>query len=362
MRGGMRGSHSLWRDLLAHLVDGTTAEAGWVAWAEGSGTVVFPSAFRSPRGASALADFPDPPTEPRLVNWMEADPWAVWCAARQTHSCAIAPILLAGSTVGTLGLSSRSRGAIGAEALGHLTLGAWLAAQVHSWEGRSERLKARLDAVNRRRLGESGRHVRRAESAERRRLSRELHDGVGQALSALLIRIRWTMSRESAGLDDLRVFEATAQDALDATRALAYGLRLAANGGDPIEEAQHYAETILRAANCGLSWVDVRPDRRLQREVAPEIARVIKESITNVVRHAQADAVQVRLESLDGRIRVTVHDNGVGFSLGQAASNTGRRGLGLRSSAERLAQIGGRFEIRSSPSEGTLVTVEAPRP
>jgi len=92
-----------------------------------------------------------------------------------------------------------------------------------------------------------------------------------------------------------------------------------------------------------------------------EIGRVVKESVTNVVRHANAKRVRVRLEYPDGRIRVTVHDNGIGFTPHDVRPSRDGRGLGLVGNAERMARLGGVFDVRSSPKGGTLVLIEAPR-
>ncbi len=204
------------------------------------------------------------------------------------------------------------------------------------------------------------REIRRAGAAERRRLSRELHDGVGQALTALLVRLRWATSR-GIRPDDLLVVETTAQDALDATRALAHHLRGSGDGLDPLEGARRYAERTLRDAGCRLSWMDERTDGRRKRRVPREIAEVIKESIANIARHAQADSVQVRLASPGGRLRVTVLDNGIGFESEQPGGSGSGRGTGLVGNAERLAEIGGTFEIRTAPQGGTLVVAEVRR-
>lgn len=72
--------------------------------------------------------------------------------------------------------------------------------------------------------------------------------------------------------------------------------------------------------------------------------------------------MRVRIEYPDGRIRVTIHDDGVGFSLAEARPVSDGRGLGLVGSSERLARVGGTFDVRSAPNGGgTLVLIEAKR-
>jgi two-component system sensor histidine kinase DegS len=92
-----------------------------------------------------------------------------------------------------------------------------------------------------------------------------------------------------------------------------------------------------------------------------EIANVIKEGVSNIVRHAAADSARIRVEYPDGRIRVTIQDNGIGFSIRDARPTRDGRGLGLVGCSERLARVGGVFDIRSAPKQGTLMILEAPR-
>ena len=195
---------------------------------------------------------------------------------------------------------------------------------------------------------------------ERQRLAREVHDGVGEALSTLLVQVRGAMAEGTAGPHDLQVLERAACRAVDGARALAYGIRHLERGIGALEEARSYAETMLRSVHCRLSWTEERNDLKIASRVLREIAHVIKESITNVVRHAKATSVRVRVEYPDGRIRVTIHDDGVGLSLHEAWPSGD--GLGLVGSSERLARVGGTVDVRSALNGGgTLVLIEASR-
>ncbi|TMC32838.1 MAG: hypothetical protein E6J28_14540 [Chloroflexi bacterium] len=195
---------------------------------------------------------------------------------------------------------------------------------------------------------------------ERQRLAREVHDGVGQALSTLLVQVRVAMAEGTAGLDDLQLLERAACRAVDGARAVAYGIRHLERGIGALEEARSFAETMLRSVHCRLSWTEERNDLKIASRVLREIAHVIKESITNVVRHAKATSVRVRVEYPDGQIRVTIHDDGIGFSLQEARPTSD--GQGLLGSSERLARVGGTLDVRSALNGGgTLVLIEARR-
>jgi len=116
----------------------------------------------------------------------------------------------------------------------------------------------------------------------------------------------------------------------------------------------------LGPAGYRLDWNDERLDQVLPPGTAYEIAMVIREAVTNVVRHSRGDRVKVRLTLRRDRVRVTIRDNGVGFSAGQLVLTRDRRGLGLLGSAERLHGLGGLFEVTALRTGGTLVTAEAP--
>jgi signal transduction histidine kinase len=210
-------------------------------------------------------------------------------------------------------------------------------------------------------LAERRRQMLLTTLAERDHLAREVHDEVGQSLTALLMWLRTAKSSGYAGPAELEVIENAAQEALNRARSVAHGLRYQAADIDDLEEARRYAQSVLGGSSCKLAWLDQRLDTSLDTETARQIARVIRESVTNVARYAKATGVEICLESPNGHIRVTVKDDGVGFSPDGITVDEDGRGLGLLGNQERLAQIGGRFLVESSSGAGTLVTIEAPR-
>ena len=209
------------------------------------------------------------------------------------------------------------------------------------------------------RLGD--RRRQRQLTVERQRLARDVHDEIGQALSALLVQIRCAIAEGNAGPEALKVLERATSDALSGARTLAFGFRHLERGVGPLEEARAFADTLLRGARCRLSWTEERIEGRVAARTLREIANVIKEAVTNIVRHAAADCARIRVEYPQGRIRVTIQDNGIGFSLDDARPASDGRGLGLVGCSERLARVGGLFDIKSAPAQGTVVILEAPR-
>src|SRR5260370_17026251 len=158
-------------------------------------------------------------------------------------------------------------------------------------------------------MGGGGGGRRRAR--ERQDLGREVNDEVGQGLSGLLVEIRLAVARGCAGAAALQVMERASRSAVDGARALAYGFRNLDRGVGPLEHARGFSETLLRASGCALSWTEERTDDKVASKTLREIGRVVKESVTNVVRHAHPKAVRIPLDDPAGLIRLPIPDNGI---------------------------------------------------
>ena len=193
----------------------------------------------------------------------------------------------------------------------------------------------------------------------RTQLARDLHDSVGQSLNTLLVRIRLAIAQGEASMDELKLIELMAQQALAGARSVAYGLR-EPRKTNPIAEARDYARQTLSDAGCLLAWVDERTNARLDSAVLQGVALAIKESTTNIARHARAKVASIELDDRNGGIRVTIVDDGVGFTPATVRITPDGRGLGLAGNAERLAALGGSFSVQSAPGAGTTVVLEAP--
>jgi signal transduction histidine kinase len=200
-----------------------------------------------------------------------------------------------------------------------------------------------------------------AQEEERRRISRELHDETGQALTSLLIQLK--MLEKSTDLQDVKVHveemrQRTAQT-LQEIRRLAADLRPAAlDDLGLISALEDYIYEFSRKMNIA---VDFQPnmveDIRLPHEVEILLYRVIQESLTNTARHAQANRVVVTFTYLNSRIDIQVSDDGIGFNTNEVL-NTENRSLGILGMRERIELLGGQFNLTSAPGKGTQVHVE----
>jgi len=112
--------------------------------------------------------------------------------------------------------------------------------------------------------------------------------------------------------------------------------------------------------------LDTTGYRSQPADVEEVLYRIAREALHNVVKHARARRVAVRLATEPGAVRLTVQDDGVGFAAEsarrRASPHRGRSGLGLLSMRERAAQLGGAVRVTSAPGTGTCVVVEIPLP
>jgi len=243
--------------------------------------------------------------------------------------------------------------------LGLLIAGASIARMVNL-ERRAEHLRLQTEQHRQELRGLSQKLVR-AQEEERKSISRELHDQIGQMLTALRMEFGNLDSlRDSPGDEfSLRLKEGKtlAEQTLRVVRDLAMGLRpsmLDDLGLAPAVEWQ--AREFTR--HTGIP-VDVQIDGNLAG--LPEgpricIYRVVQEALTNCARHAQAKDVRITLHGRGGGVSLTVQDDGKGFDVRQE----GGRGVGLIGIEERVRELEGTVSIISQPQKGTLVRVEVP--
>ncbi len=207
----------------------------------------------------------------------------------------------------------------------------------------------------------SGTLVLRAQEEERRRLARDLHDEVNQALTAILLRLEAlsqdTPSERSGEVAELkRLVNQAMDELLNLARQLRptalddHGLTTALEGQLKRFAAHTGAEVRLHRSGD--------PDA-LAEDVQTAVYRVTQEALTNVARHAGATVVEVDLEVEDGRVGLRVRDDGNGFDPG-AITRAGANGpgghLGLTGMAERARLAGGELDVRSAPGSGTTVS------
>jgi signal transduction histidine kinase len=198
---------------------------------------------------------------------------------------------------------------------------------------------------------------------ERNRLARELHDAVTQTIFSmtLIARSALILQERDPGQvkDKLLQLQELAQGALQEMRSLIQQLRtfsVAEDGLYPV--LQKFVDGVSERNDLKIS-LDPAPDLPSLTPVQQqEVYRIIQEAVNNVVKHARANSVVIRLTETNAAFIVTVADNGVGFDPAQ--TNHERAHIGLGSMRERAEELGGTLEIAARPGAGTEVRVAIP--
>lgn len=198
---------------------------------------------------------------------------------------------------------------------------------------------------------------------ERQRLARELHDQVGQNLTALginlnIIRAELQQTTEvvdSRLQDSLVLLEQTAVQ----IRNLMSDLRPPVLDDYGLMAALHwYAAQFSQRTGIDTLVEGQEPDPRLPRNVENALFRIAQEALTNVAKHAQASSVMVTLERSSGAVQLVIADDGIGFDTRSTVPMEGAGQWGLLTMQERAEAAGGHCWIESQPGQGTRVTLE----
>lgn len=209
-----------------------------------------------------------------------------------------------------------------------------------------------------------------AQEADRKAFARELHDRVGQSLTALDLNLNIIQSelRHST----VQVSELTRtrlEDSLALVAQTAEHIRdVMANLRPPVLDDYGLVAAVRWYANEFSSRVDFRVvvqseqlEPRLPAPVEDSLFRIVQEALTNVAKHAAADLVSITISTDDDHIRLVITDNGRGFELHQWSDPAQRQSWGIVTMTERAEAIGGRMTVKSNLGQGTQVIVEVPR-
>lgn len=193
-----------------------------------------------------------------------------------------------------------------------------------------------------------------AQEAERSRIARELHDEIGQSLTAALLSLKPVVDRAPDALRaDLQQVQETVRASLDEVRQIARRLR-----PDVLEDlglASAIAALVTeftQVSGVPVRWTGPPELPRLRPEIELVLFRITQESLTNVARHAGAGQVDLCLDATAGTLRLLVHDDGCGGSHTE--------GAGIRGMRERAMLIGADLHLSSPRAGGTVVELAVP--
>jgi len=230
----------------------------------------------------------------------------------------------------------------------------------------TERKKAQLALqASEKQLRSFSSRLQRAQEEERKRISRDLHDSIGQSLMVIKLKAEKALKSVPAGnrfeemiAEPLKSLLPLIHSCVEETRRICSGLR------------PHMLDDIGVIATIG--WfcrnfhttfpnILIRRTIDVDEDQIPEplkivIFRILQEALNNVTKYSRATLVDIGLEKKDGRLAFSIRDNGTGFELGTVlADNNCDRGLGLSGMRERTELSGGRFKMESIKGKGTSI-------
>jgi PAS domain S-box-containing protein len=222
----------------------------------------------------------------------------------------------------------------------------------------SDRQRAEEAMLERTSLRELSHRILQSQEEERRRLSRELHDEAGQALTAIKLNTELLAKRVP---DNLPALKRLAQDTSEVTAGLISEMRRIAAALRPavlddlglLPTLRWYAKSIEMRFGLRVKLISRGLKGRLNPSFETTIYRIVQEALTNVVRHAQAHHATVKVTYGKGGLHLLVQDDGKGMDLGRI-----RKGTGLTGIRERAHLYAGTMALESQPDEGTTLQVK----
>lgn len=230
-------------------------------------------------------------------------------------------------------------------------------ADLETLQGRYRDLLQRFES-NRGEFARLARSVLQIQEEERRRIARELHDGIGQNLTALKHQLAMLDSHlDPAGRERLVGTVALCAQTLEDTRQLSRLLRPQVLDDLGLDAALQWLARSLGEAGKPTIEVEIGSLPTIDNETATLIFRLAQEALTNVVRHANAQQALLRLMHKAGALHLTIWDDGIGCDPEQVLR---RPGTGIGGMRERLRLYGGAFELHSQPGAGCRVRAVVP--
>lgn len=227
----------------------------------------------------------------------------------------------------------------------------------HIAERETERLNGELLALIR--------HVEGERDEEKRSLSRDIHDQLGQELTAIKLGLFWIDRQLGEDKLDTEATRSKLMELVDLNTQVIQQVRDIARSLRPVVLDQvglsAGLETLVQDFNkrektlCGLNMDEI-PD--LQDEVRTDVFRIVQEGLTNIARHAEATFAYVRLRCPEGLLQLELGDNGKGMP--NVTGDIQPTGLGMVGMRERVRNHGGSFSVTSLPDGGTSIVIDIP--
>lgn len=210
-----------------------------------------------------------------------------------------------------------------------------------------------------------GVNIIKAQEEERKRIAREIHDGLAQMMANIVMRAEFCLKlleinpiqlREE--LNDLREL---VRQSLQDVRKIIFNLRpMVLDDLGLVAALKRYVADFEDQYNTRAAFAFFGEDRRLPISIEVTLFRIVQECLNNICKHAEARNVLVKMEILPQKISLSIKDDGKGFNPPEVKSNNRLDGYGLISIRERMQLINGNLQISSVPGNGTTVYISVP--
>ncbi|MFC1939327.1 PAS domain S-box protein [Chloroflexota bacterium] len=204
--------------------------------------------------------------------------------------------------------------------------------------------------------------VTRAQEEERKRIARDLHDETLQNLIVISRQMEKITSSDALweeSIEDVRDLKKQIEEAVQEIRRFSHDLRPTVLDDLGLLPALELLADDLEKSDVATNFKVIGTARRLQPEAEVMLFRIAQEAVRNIWRHAQASEAELSIEFTDNMLRVSIRDNGKGFSLPPRPGDMASLGkLGLVGMRERAKLLGGTLLLKSEPGSGTLVVAE----
>jgi signal transduction histidine kinase len=212
-----------------------------------------------------------------------------------------------------------------------------------------------------RRSEEALRRMNDTLEAETRRIAHEIHNEAGQLLTVAQLTLA-DVAREMtpAAQESLQEVSCVLDEIAEELRRLAHEMRpIILDNLGLVPALEVLAEGVTKRTALTIR-VEGAEDERLPSIIETALYRIVQEAITNVVKHARAQGVVIRVDREPRSVRCSIRDDGVGFDAKAVSRHTERSGLGLPGIANRAEALGGTLEIIAAPGQGTALLINIP--
>lgn len=204
-------------------------------------------------------------------------------------------------------------------------------------------------------------HLHNVREKERAYLAREVHDELGQQLSVIKMQVHWVVKRLNITDESVKSSIAELKEMIDGTiksiRRISAELRPSIlDDMGVIAAIEWQLAQFEKRWGTRIYFSGLNIDPPLEDAAKISLFRIVQESLTNIARHANAKNIWLSLQQEGTVLRLTIKDDGIGFNQ----NGPGKRNFGLISMKERTIMLGGEYDIKSTPKQGTTITVTMP--